>query len=218
MPFVKEDSRVAEVVDDSPPREEADDASADGSEGGADERVRSLPEAQRLKQEGNEHYKAKRISLAMDRYTLAYATCPKEEKIVRSQCLANRAACHYFFSEWEEVVDDCTKALELDPSYGKVVGRRANAYEGMRKYTQCKEDLDRLQELDPTWITVPANKARYSKIEKAAEEQFEREKEEMMGKLKDLGNTVLGKFGLSTDNFKCVKDPSTGSYSISFQQ
>lgn len=75
----------------------------------------------------------------------------------------------------------------------------------MRKYTQCKEDLDRLQELDPTWITVPANKARYSKIEKAgektliriamrevysAEEQFEREKEEMMGKLKDLGNTV----------------------------
>lgn len=38
-----------------------------------------------------------------------------------------RAACHYFFSEWEEVVDDCTKALELDPSYGKVVGRRANA-------------------------------------------------------------------------------------------
>ena len=38
------------------------------------------------------------------------------------------------------------------------------------------------------------------------------------GKLKDLGNTVLGKFGMSLDNFKAVKDPNTGSYSINFQQ
>lgn len=28
MPFIKEDNRVTEVVDDSSPREEADDASA----------------------------------------------------------------------------------------------------------------------------------------------------------------------------------------------
>jgi hypothetical protein len=42
--------------------------------------------------------------------------------------------------------------------------------------------------------------------------------EEMMGKLKELGNTILGKFGMSLDNFKAVKDPNTGSYSISFQQ
>ncbi|EAY78997.1 hypothetical protein OsI_34106 [Oryza sativa Indica Group] len=38
------------------------------------------------------------------------------------------------------------------------------------------------------------------------------------GKLKDLGNSVLGRFGMSVDNFKAVKDPNTGSYSISFQQ
>jgi len=38
------------------------------------------------------------------------------------------------------------------------------------------------------------------------------------GKLKDLGNTVLGKFGMSLDNFKAQKDPTTGSYSINFQQ
>lgn len=38
------------------------------------------------------------------------------------------------------------------------------------------------------------------------------------GKLKELGNTVLGKFGLSLDNFKAVQDPQTGSYSINFSQ
>ena len=36
-------------------------------------------------------------------------------------------------------------------------------------------------------------------------------------KLKDLGNSILGNFGMSVDNFKAVKDPATGSYSISYQ-
>ena len=44
------------------------------------------------------------------------------------------------------------------------------------------------------------------------------QQDEMLGKLKDLGNTVLGKFGMSLDNFKMDKDPATGSYSIKFQQ
>ena len=40
----------------------------------------------------------------------------------------------------------------------------------------------------------------------------------LSGKLKDLGNTILGKFGLSLDNFQSTKDPNTGSYSISFNK
>ena len=47
--------------------------------------------------------------------------------------------------------------------------------------------------------------------------QREKEKEEMLNKLKDLGNTVLGKFGMSLDNFQAVKDPVTGSYSVNFK-
>jgi hypothetical protein len=33
-------------------------------------------------------------------------------------------------------------------------------------------------------------------------------------KLKSLGNSLLGNFGLSLDNFKMQQDPATGSWSI----
>jgi hypothetical protein len=41
---------------------------------------------------------------------------------------------------------------------------------------------------------------------------------EMLGKLKELGNGLLGRFGLSLDNFNAEKDPATGGYSIKFGQ
>jgi len=46
----------------------------------------------------------------------------------------------------------------------------------------------------------------------------EREMGDMMGKLKDLGNGILKPFGFSTDNFKFIKDETTGGYSMQFNQ
>jgi hypothetical protein len=43
-------------------------------------------------------------------------------------------------------------------------------------------------------------------------------KDEALGKLKDLGNTILGNFGLSLDNFKMVQDPQTGGWSINMNK
>ncbi|KAI5286637.1 hypothetical protein KEM54_006631 [Ascosphaera aggregata] len=46
----------------------------------------------------------------------------------------------------------------------------------------------------------------------------EKEMGEMMGKLKELGNGILSPFGLSTDNFKFIKDEKTGGYNMSFER
>ena len=59
-------------------------------------------------------------------------------------------------------------------------------------------------------------KAASKRLEAPAKEEREKQKDEMIGKLKDLGNSVLGRFGISLDNFKAVQDPNTGSYSISY--
>lgn len=40
----------------------------------------------------------------------------------------------------------------------------------------------------------------------------------MLDKLKGVGNSLLGHFGLSLDNFKVDQDAATGGYSINFQQ
>ncbi len=72
-----------------------------------------------------------------------------------------------------------------------------------------------MQQLDPPNAWANQAVPRLAPLVAAQQEAL---REEMVGKLKELGNGLLGKFGLSLDNFKAEKDPATGAYSIKFGQ
>ena len=93
--------------------------------------------------------------------------------------------------------------------------RRAKLYEETNKFDESLEDFKRVLELDMR--CVEAKKA-IDRLPAKITERNEKMKEEMLGKLKDLGNMILKPFGLSTNNFQMQQDPNTGSYSINFNQ
>ncbi len=92
--------------------------------------------------------------------------------------------------------------------------RRAKAYEAVGKPYDALQDMNSVLSVEPNNSDA---KAAAKRLQIESDKKFESQKDEMLGKLKELGNGLLGKFGLSLDNFKATKDPNTGSYSIAFQ-
>ncbi|KAG0470589.1 hypothetical protein HPP92_016651 [Vanilla planifolia] len=107
----------------------------------------------------------------------------------------------------DDSVKECSKALELNPRYVKALIRRGEAHEKLENYEEAIADMKKILEIDPSNDQAIRNIRR---LEPLAAEKREKLKEEMMGKLKDMGNNILGRFGMSLDNFKAVKDPNTG--------
>lgn len=177
----------------------------------------ALAQANDAKVEGNTLFKDGLYEEALSKYELALqvaADSPSSTEI-RSICHANRAACFSKLGKHEETIKECTKALELNPTYVKALVRRAEAHEKLEHFEEAISDMTKILELEPSH-----DQARRSvmRLKPLADEKREKMKEEMIGKLKEMGNSILGRFGMSVDNFKAVKDPNTGSYSVSFQK
>ena len=164
------------------------------------------------------HFAAREFSEAIEEYSTALDFAPldtPQDHKDASVYYANRAACFMGLSAWEDAARDCSDALELQPEYAKARLRRAHAYEKTEKLDEALADYKRLLELQPG---MPEAARAVPRLERAIAARDEQLKEEMMGKLKDLGNSILGNFGLSTDNFQFKQDPSTGGYNINYVQ
>ncbi|XP_004294618.1 PREDICTED: tetratricopeptide repeat protein 1-like [Fragaria vesca subsp. vesca] len=183
----------------------------------AADQQKSLEQANEVKLQGNGLFGNGQYEEALSQYELALQLAPDMPSSVelRSICHSNRAICFSKLGKYEDAVKECTKAVELNPSYLKALIRRAEAHEKLEHFEEAITDMKKILELDPS--NDQARKA-IRRLEPLAEAKREKMKEEMIGKLKDMGNSLLGRFGMSVDNFKAVKDPNTGSYSISFQR
>lgn len=176
-----------------------------------------LAEMNEAKVEGNKLFGDGLYEEALLKYDYAIQLAPEMPSLaeIRSICHNNRATCFFKLEKYEESITECKKALELNPSYMKALLRKAEAHEKLENFEDAITELKKVVELDPSNKQA---KGRIIRLEPMAIEKREKMKEEMLGKLKDMGNTILGKFGMSVDNFKAVQDPNTGSYSISFQR
>ncbi|KAK7338880.1 hypothetical protein VNO77_19514 [Canavalia gladiata] len=178
---------------------------------------KALAQANYAKVEGNKLFVDGKYEEALSQYELALQVAPDMPSSVeiRSICHANRAVCFLKLGKYEDTIKECTKALELNPVYVKALARRGEAREKLENFEEAIADMKKILEIDPS--NDQARKA-IRRLEPLAAEKRDKMKEEMIAKLKDMGNSVLGRFGMSVDNFKAVKDPNTGSYSVSFQR
>ncbi|KAL8223113.1 hypothetical protein R6Q57_020512 [Mikania cordata] len=176
-----------------------------------------LAQMNEVKTEGNKLFGDGLYEEALLKYDYAIQLAPEmsSSSEIRSICHNNRATCFFKLGKYGDTVKECTKALELNPSYMKALIRRGEAHEKLENYDEAISDMKKILELDPSNYQSRRSIVR---LEPLAIEKREKMKEEMLGKLKDMGNSILGRFGMSVDNFKAVKDPNTGSYSISFQR
>ncbi|CAG8688172.1 26382_t:CDS:2 [Dentiscutata erythropus] len=173
---------------------------------------------------GNDYFAKMKFNEAIIQYEKALDTCPDEKKDERAIYWGNIGACYFKLEKYKDAVDSCTKALEDSPTYTKALLRRAQSNEKLNTFsslTSALEDYKTLQSTSSHFSTLNSQTRKQvnTSIQRLPPQISilqEKEKNEMIGKLKDVGDKFLGMFGLSTDNFKTEKDPNSGSYSVQF--
>ncbi|EPT03958.1 hypothetical protein FOMPIDRAFT_1046434 [Fomitopsis schrenkii] len=137
----------------------------------------------------------------------------------RSVINANIAACYVKLEEWKEAVSACSEALKDDPHYVKALQRRAGANEKLGSWTSltsAQEDYNTLLTVLPSDAPQRADvKRALASLKPRIEAAQKAETAEMLDKLKGMGNNILGRFGLSTDNFQFTPN-GEGGYSMNF--
>lgn len=107
--------------------------------------------AELLKLSGNELFKAGKQEEAIKHYTKAIEACVKgTEDKMKADILANRAACYRQLYNPDQVVRDCSDALDLTGGmHVKALIRRAQAYEGLERYKKALKDYESALILSP---------------------------------------------------------------------
>ncbi|CAG5988921.1 unnamed protein product [Menidia menidia] len=64
-------------------------------------------------------------------------------------CFLNTAACKLKMQLWQDALDSCDEALELNQANTKALFRRAQAWQGLKDYSKALIDLKKAQEIAP---------------------------------------------------------------------
>ncbi|XP_030336758.1 sperm-associated antigen 1 isoform X2 [Strigops habroptila] len=137
---------------ESPETEEVSGALEAGSQSAGGGNSASLPPAAaKLKSEGNELFKSGQFGEAVFKYSEAieYVTGLGEQSPDDLSILySNRAACYLKEGNCSDCIQDCNRALELQPFSLKPLLRRAMANECMERYRQAYIDYKTVLQID----------------------------------------------------------------------
>ncbi|GAA6217538.1 sperm-associated antigen 1 [Lates japonicus] len=129
------------------------------------------PPLARLKNEGNLLFKNGQFADALEKYSQAIQgytdsgiDSPEDLCILYS----NRAACYLKDGNSQDCIQDCTRALELQPFSLKPLLRRAMAYESLERYRKAYVDYKTVLQID---ISVQAAHDSVNRITKLLIEQ-----------------------------------------------
>ncbi|KAH8920926.1 hypothetical protein BT69DRAFT_1265063 [Atractiella rhizophila] len=195
--------------------------------------TQALTYALEAKERGNSAIREKQYTAALDAYEEALGDLPEDfgnEKVelqdiqkklkdVRIILHANKAQGLLKLERYAEAVEECTLSLRDDDTFVKAIHRRAIANSSIGTWSSlvsAQEDYTRLLSL-PLSSGRPSDaqiQAKLQALEPLIDAAKARETKEVVGKLKDLGNDILGRFGLSLDNFVMNQKDSDGGYEV----
>ncbi|EEC07974.1 heat shock protein 70 (HSP70)-interacting protein, putative, partial [Ixodes scapularis] len=126
-------------------------------------------EAQSIKAEGNDLFKAGDYVGALEKYNSALKLTDEENH--KAVLLNNRAAANIKLRRYEDAVKDATEVLEMTPSDVKALYRRSQAYEALGRIEEAFRDARKVLHLDPKNTAVQPSLRRLSQaIQEIAKE------------------------------------------------
>ena len=159
-------------------------------------------------------YKNKEYIQALNIYSILLKDAQRAD--LKEQCCilnCNKGICFNKLNDYDKALDSFKAALRYNKDYSKALCNKMLLLNKKEEYLEAYEDFKRLKTLDYNlWEN-------YRNMENGLAYQAEIQKkkmtDDMLGKLKDVGNTILGKFGLSLNNFQMTPN-GQGGYSIQY--
>ena len=93
-------------------------------------------EALKMKELGNQAYKNKEYSQAINYYSKAIQLNPQD-----SNFYSNRALCYFNMENFIDCVADCNRAINLNPAFVKAYKKKASALANQLKFTEAVQAM-----------------------------------------------------------------------------
>jgi len=116
------------------------------------QRVSSLDNKEKLKEEGDSLFKQAKFEEAIKSYTKALNAITDKSSELALKCYSNRAACYKQLSNFDGTIEDSTSVLEHKPDDAKALMRRAQAYEACERYKSALQDVRQVLAYGPDVI------------------------------------------------------------------